>query len=260
LVHDKNERYCLLPWCGPGIKERKTIEPFTGPGVFLLATLLMKDELLQKIEAELVQPITSERQVVYILVEIRKLLDRENVPKADCSHLRMLCNWAVHIELDRDIVEEHLLLLESVADQLRHHQMTKQDFERTSKVFDLFGARVEFLNLLRKTGLSRSLPDVFGALWWATFLRHYVGIVADCPLVMRARRTRGAQQNAVAKKIKSAAVKGYQIIEPSPVEQHLEMSLHLHWEIEFSDGFRAPWVMPLAIEKDRQFFGRADRI
>lgn len=37
----------------------------------------MRDELLKKIEAELRQPIESERQVVYILVEIRKLLYRE---------------------------------------------------------------------------------------------------------------------------------------------------------------------------------------
>jgi hypothetical protein len=224
----------------------------------------MKDQLFRKIEAELLQPIQSERQVVYILFEIRKLIDRENVAKADCRHLRMLCDWALHVELDRYIVEEHLLLLESVADHLRVHQMTKEEFERTSKVFDLFGAHVELLNLLRRTGLSRSLPDVFGALWWATFLRYYVGIVADCPLVLRARRTKGAQQNTrpastVAKKIKSAAVKGYQIIEPGPNEQHLEMFLHLYWEVEFSDGFRTPWVMPLAFEKDRQFFGRADR-
>lgn len=223
----------------------------------------MKDQILRKIEAELLQPIQSERQVVYILVEIRKLLDGENA-KANCPHLRMLCDWAVHIELDRNIVEEHLLLLESVADHLRVNQMTKEDLERTSKVFDLVGARLEFLNFLRRTGLSRSLPDVFGALWWATFLRHYVRIVVDCPLVLKVERMKGSKQNTrpetKAKKIKGTAIKSYQIIEPGPDEQHLEMSLHLHWEIEFSDGFTTLWVMPLAIEKDRQFLGRADRV
>jgi hypothetical protein len=225
----------------------------------------MRDELLQKIEAELHQPIDSERQVVYILVEIRKLLYRNQVPKTDCPHLRMLCDWAVHVDLDRDIVKEHMLILNGIADRLRSNTMTAEDTARSSRVFDLVEARNEFLDFLRKWHLSRRLPDVYGPLWWANFLRYYVRVVADCPLVLKAEQTKKSKnktrsQNAVGnlKKINSAAMKGYKIVEPGPHEEHLEMSLHIYWEIEFSDGFRTQLVMPLVIEKEQRFFGRAD--
>jgi hypothetical protein len=115
----------------------------------------MRDELLRKVEAELRQEIETERQVVYILVEIRKLLDRDRVPKARSRHLRMLCDWAVHAELERHIVEQHLLLLNNMADQLRTGRMTPGDFERSSKVFDLITARDEFLDFLRAVKLNR---------------------------------------------------------------------------------------------------------
>lgn len=39
----------------------------------------MKPDLINKIREELLQPIASERQVVYLLVECRKLLEMEGV-------------------------------------------------------------------------------------------------------------------------------------------------------------------------------------
>ena len=57
---------------------------------------MARDVLIQKIGDTIVAGIESEQAVVYLLVEIRKLADRD---KYRDSVLRMFCNWIVHAEL-----------------------------------------------------------------------------------------------------------------------------------------------------------------
>jgi hypothetical protein len=60
----------------------------------------MVPDILSKLDTELQQEITSERQIVYILVETRKLL--EDLPETDgFETLDFYCNWAVHRQMDR---------------------------------------------------------------------------------------------------------------------------------------------------------------
>jgi hypothetical protein len=213
----------------------------------------MQDEIIRKLEAELHQTIKSERQVVYILVEIRKLMYRDKVPKGRYPHLRMLCDWAVHAHLDRDIVKEHLLILNSVADRLRTGTMTAHDLARSSKIFDLMEARAEFLNFIREIRLNEALKHIFGAPWWGTFLKQYVCVISDCPLVL-------VGKDVGVRTIRAATVKGCTVLKPGPTEGHIEFVLCIDWEIEFEDGLKKPVGMPLAIEKDRPFLGRGDRM
>jgi hypothetical protein len=196
----------------------------------------MQDEIIRKLEAELHQTIKSERQVVYILVEIRKLMYRDKVPKGRYPHLRMLCDWAVHAHLDRDIVKEHLLILNSVADRLRTGTMTAHDLARSSKIFDLMEARAEFLKFIREIRLKQ-----------------YVCVISDCPLVL-------VGKDVGVRTIRAATVKGCTVLKPGPTEGHIEFVLCIDWEIEFEDGLKKPVGMPLAIEKDRPFLGRGDRM
>jgi hypothetical protein len=53
----------------------------------------MKDELIRKIQGVLDRRITNEKQVVHLLVEIRKLMDRD---KYNDPVLRTFSNWVVH--------------------------------------------------------------------------------------------------------------------------------------------------------------------
>jgi hypothetical protein len=57
----------------------------------------MKDELVRKIQGVLDRRITNEKQVVYLLVEIRKLMDRD---KYKDPVLRTFINWVVHTSLE----------------------------------------------------------------------------------------------------------------------------------------------------------------
>jgi len=59
----------------------------------------MEDQILRKIRAELKRGITEECQVVYLLVEIRKLLDRDGKNAEPYNSLRLYSDWAVHFSL-----------------------------------------------------------------------------------------------------------------------------------------------------------------
>jgi hypothetical protein len=60
-------------------------------------------DIAHKLSQELTQTITSERQVVYILVELRKLLEKKGLLKEERFRaLRFCCDWTVHSKLDRD--------------------------------------------------------------------------------------------------------------------------------------------------------------
>jgi len=56
----------------------------------------MTDELLRKLQELLKRRITNEKQVVYLMVELRKLMDRE---KYKDPVLRTFSNWVVHTDL-----------------------------------------------------------------------------------------------------------------------------------------------------------------
>jgi hypothetical protein len=72
--------------------------------------------------------------------------------------------------------------------------------------------------------------------------------VSDCPLVLKAN-TPSKSKAAATKRIKTVTMKGYRVAEPGLEEQHLEFTLYLYWDVEFHDGFKKPWALPLAIEK-----------
>jgi len=59
----------------------------------------MEDQIIRKLAVELAEPMTTERQVVYLLVEVRKLLDRRPKNLPPYPSLKLYCNWTVHVEL-----------------------------------------------------------------------------------------------------------------------------------------------------------------
>src|SRR6266498_3959033 len=57
------------------------------------------DAIIEKLERELQEPITSESQVVYLLVEIRKLIEL-NKDVANYRTLKFCCDWVAHPVLE----------------------------------------------------------------------------------------------------------------------------------------------------------------
>src|SRR5882724_6380018 len=61
----------------------------------------MNDLLVNKLIRMSAAPVTTEEQAVYVLVQIRKLLDLRGYLKDQWRPVRFLCDWVVHTELDR---------------------------------------------------------------------------------------------------------------------------------------------------------------
>ena len=60
----------------------------------------MKEEIIRKLTAQLNEGITTEVQVVYLLVGIRKLIERDE-KRERYPVLNFSCDWVLHSKLDR---------------------------------------------------------------------------------------------------------------------------------------------------------------
>ena len=80
---------------------------------------MSRDAIIENLRRELAEPIVAERQVVYILVEMRKLLEgdeleiqklirRRELPKFD--GLRFFCNWALDADMTSDMFSNYGVL------------------------------------------------------------------------------------------------------------------------------------------------------
>jgi hypothetical protein len=138
----------------------------------------MEDQIIAKLGRLLEQPVTAEPVVVYLLVEVRKLMDRKRI-QADT--LRLCCNWVVHVELlgaaARRIVEH----VDGVYPRLVNGQLTDQDKMSLRGFFLMSKFREELEGLLRG---ERLRPFENGE--WNGFLASFLNVIEDCPLICNA--------------------------------------------------------------------------
>ena len=146
----------------------------------------MRHAIIDKLARELREPITSERQVVYLLVEIRKLMDINNDSAAYPS-LRFACNWVVHTVLDKTAaqafvnqVDKYQQSIEASHNAASGQKVDTSSFKPTREILSLSKIRTELGAYLQQLGLNPRLANDDGH--WADFVTHYARVVEDCPL------------------------------------------------------------------------------
>jgi len=141
----------------------------------------MKDELIFKIQRVLSQRITQEMQVVYLLVELRKLMDREAYQD---SVLRMFCNWVVHTKLERRAEGSEIILTEfdEIMTGLLERNAGTTHFEHLSLV--------KFREALARCfdAFNLSAPFIREDGEYVKFVRLYSSVVGECPIVFSASK------------------------------------------------------------------------
>jgi len=123
-------------------------------------------------------PPTEECHIVYMLVEIRKVLDRDNNHKYPI--LRFYCNWSVHT--DKDSTREMKVIMndiyQDVKKQITNPALVGRKTKVTSFMYmeDLQTEMGKFLQqyLLPETLLKES--------HWIEFVKLLVKILADQPI------------------------------------------------------------------------------
>ena len=144
----------------------------------------MREEMIRKLRGELEEGITSERQVVYVLAEIRKLIEGEGLKKK-YPDLKFHCDWSLHPALD-GAGAKALLAQFDEAQPLFKAQMHVHDFppelkreiRRISQMESFYEELTQFLKDLGLPPLTLHRSD-----GWIHFLHLYTRVIENIPLI-----------------------------------------------------------------------------
>lgn len=145
----------------------------------------MQTSIEAKLTALLADAIDTEAKAVYLLCQVRKLQDYDNVGP---NRLRMFCNWAVHVELEaRSTVEPFLQHIDDVVGHKLAGVLTAQSFAAELALKDDFAAFDTFRNELRALLAHHNIPATLcdDDAGWYGFLEQYSGVIEDCTLTLK---------------------------------------------------------------------------
>jgi hypothetical protein len=144
---------------------------------------MMTPNILRKLTAELAQPIMSERQVVYILCLVRKIVDRDS-NKQRWNSLKLYCNWAMHTDLTYESIRP---FIQQIGDFFLATfspdgtGVSQAQHEVIQKLVYLDGFREDMHTFFVEHNLPHALTD--DGEKWNDFIRHYGGVIHDGSLV-----------------------------------------------------------------------------
>jgi hypothetical protein len=141
----------------------------------------MKNDIVAKLNRELDEEIVTDRQVVYILVEARKLLEQQQT--LDSFRAFKLCgDWAVHPKLRGPDSQLVLGYFDAYESEFQNSGATMAEFQ-LAPLHDFVSHRrfrADFIEALAPHGVNvdRLASDTF----WRAFIQHYSSVIQDCPL------------------------------------------------------------------------------
>lgn len=130
----------------------------------------MKEDILQtKIRRELENlPINTEARVLYLLVEIRKVLEHDNVHN---SVLRFYGDWVVHTKLDKAF------------SQRIYDELQSEDSRDGTNILNFERLKCELKEFLEHYQLPTDLVGIDDL--WLPFREKLIDILVDVPLVRK---------------------------------------------------------------------------
>lgn len=137
----------------------------------------MEEEIVRKLRKALSGPVKEEKDVVYIMVEIRKLLERSD-NKSNYPLLNFYCNWALHTEISR--ISPARQILEKIEKAISSGKYDPFPVEEFISFEDF---RKEIKSFLTEYSLPRDLFD-FANEKWINFRKIFIDILIDCPLTL----------------------------------------------------------------------------
>jgi hypothetical protein len=138
----------------------------------------MTPEIIRKLHEFLTShvPFKEECEAVYLMVEVRKLLDREH-PRDRFAKVRFYCDWMVHTQKDRnqDAIRDSM---EELNDCLNNDsQHPQEDF---MSFFSLVELRKEMFNLFEIHGLRTQVCQ--DDRYWNCFVDVFIQVLSDQPI------------------------------------------------------------------------------
>jgi hypothetical protein len=149
----------------------------------------VEEDIVRKLRDAFAKGVESEERVVYVLVEIRKLLEKRHEAESYPA-LKFYCDWAVHPWLDAagaarivkrfDRFEElsHTGAFEPGQRVSAEDSRLLEDFRHT---LELTKFQQQLSSYLGQLGLDEIPTENWE--WWLMFLRQYASVIQDCPLL-----------------------------------------------------------------------------
>jgi hypothetical protein len=158
----------------------------------------MIPDITRKLQELIAGGITTEAHVVYLVAQIRKLLEDLNADQY--QHLKFHCDWPLHTKLDRSAAQRILVHFDAANISLRDgielanlSVSLRQEINQISKM-DLF--RRELHDFLQQ----HSLPQIdVGQNGWTKFLLLYAKVIEDCPLEIKSRNSASSIERVTVK-------------------------------------------------------------
>jgi len=177
------------------------------------------------------KPPANKQDVVYALVEIRKVLEHANQRKALWT-LTFFCDWALHTKLDRAGASKILGMLDA---RLGRFNPAKRDqFDENGMIHEILS-----LNLFRQHLLAFLTQNHLPTVWaedqfaWNKTLMFYGDQVRDTPLIMARKDYRFKY---LRKLIVTACEPDPAIIKANPGQKYWG----LRWQFTLNDGRTFP--------------------
>jgi len=148
----------------------------------------MEKDIVRKIRGTFARGVDSEEAVVYMLVELRKLMELNgDLPRFPTP--RLYCNWVAHPNLDNPDAQrivcyldryEELLHMGAFAPGKRLEDADRELVAELRGTLELTNFQRELVGYLG----SHVLDDVPFETWdsWISFLALYASVIQDCPL------------------------------------------------------------------------------
>ncbi len=120
----------------------------------------MEREIARKIRAEVTRGVKKESDVVYLLVQIRKLMDISN-SRQQYESLRMYSDWVVHIELNGPTAIKIVQKAEEYLPTILHARLTEEQRKEFERLFSLEVFHEELNSFLD----ANRIPMLSDAAW-----------------------------------------------------------------------------------------------
>ena len=149
---------------------------------------MTQSAIIAKLELLLAKGVRTESDALYLMVEVRKLLEQQHA-KQQYEYLTFHCDWALHATLAGTTAQKILKLFDAANIHLKTgvelHNLSgllRMEIDRISKMRYFEDQLEGFLKANGIPALASTRSD-----GWIHFLHLYAKIVEDCPLVMTAK-------------------------------------------------------------------------
>ncbi len=171
-------------------------------------------------------PINEEVKAVYLLAEVRKILEHDATLKAAAPNLELYCNWGLHVQLDRAGAKKFLNIVDPVLTLNMNFSQTEHD--ACDALFTLETFRLELRSVLASFGADLGICD--DPRRWAEFLMAYSQVVQDSELSLEGASAPGGSLGLAVKRVTIRPVVG------APVSDPANKVYPMVWMIDYADG------------------------